>query len=881
MVKKKSKLPSSKTKNNPLRINPFELKFNRPKHNVAGHPGRSRKRASEKREKSLGVEYNRLGKVNKIIDKRMGEKNWKMSDEEKAYLRRDSFLGHSCSFKHKYALTLFRFSTERAKHLKRSSRFNLEDDNKDFSEILTHGGEALTAVQKYDKTIASDDEDDAGTISADVVETAHFGGGELNTSSNNEHKLSRKEIIAELIAKTRQARENKRIAKDEMETITEELDAKYLKIMDKVRNSFRATGVTKTSKVEGDDYDKLAMSLKLNADSRATPAERTKTPEEIAMDERSRLEALESLRIAGIEMEKSRLHLSVDSDGVSKKSGSIKERNNFEVRFDLDGKLMNSNEVEPVSRQKITLDSDDDLMNDEFYDKGVENLNYLIEEDSSLDENISRVESDQNMSVRVDGTHNDDGDNRKEERHFEKERNEHGLRNVCSGDHPYLSNRFNEAVSSGIQESEVPFIIAMPENYDGLVNLIRTYPIQKIDIVLERLMKCYHPSLAEGNKKLLTRLFLNMLRFFDDSSNRPFSSDLMKMLGLLVNVIVRCIRSLIRQNWKKRLCNISSPTPFSVVTLLRLIASLYRISDNWHPVCSPAMNLAAMTLSKCHVVNLSILAQQILLVTVISDFVEQSMRFVPEALAFCQGALLLAVENEENECAPTVVFPISLPHRHMLYVEESLPNDATLEPLKILDVFTDGMTLEDCDMKRCQVLRALIAVIQKYAIIYAVSEYTFTATFTPFLVLLKRLPIIRYPSILTEEIEFLVQSIESEIKKRSQMTQMSRVVTEKRMLEPRLEAHFDPERPRMNRDHRRKGANAEKERLKYLVKKEMRGAIKELRKDASFLRRKQRKEIAIKDRERREKTKRLLCGLQSQQSEWNRELWESGKKRKK
>ncbi|ETN85287.1 hypothetical protein NECAME_16826 [Necator americanus] len=101
------------------------------------------------------------------------------------------------------------------------------------------------------------------------------------------------------------------------------------------------------------------------------------------------------------------------------------------------------------------------------------------------------------------------------------------------------------------------------------------------------------------------------------------------------------------------------------------------------------------------------------------------------------------------------------------------------------------------------------------------------------------------------------------------------------MLEPRFEEGFDPERPRLSRDQRRKGPRAEKEKLQHLIKKERRGAIKELRKDASFLNRLERKETATKDRDRREKTKRLMGGLQSQQGEWNKELRESGKKKKK
>ncbi|KAK6048371.1 hypothetical protein COOONC_14124, partial [Cooperia oncophora] len=89
------------------------------------------------------------------------------------------------------------------------------------------------------------------------VKVAHFGGGDLNTSTKAEEKLSRKDVIADLIAKTRQAREEKHIAKDEMETVTEDLDAKYLKLLDKVKNVFRPVGATKAEKSEKDDYDKL------------------------------------------------------------------------------------------------------------------------------------------------------------------------------------------------------------------------------------------------------------------------------------------------------------------------------------------------------------------------------------------------------------------------------------------------------------------------------------------------------------------------------------------------------------------------------------------------------------------------------------------------
>ncbi|ETN85288.1 hypothetical protein NECAME_16827 [Necator americanus] len=477
-----------------------------------GHPGLSRKRAYEQRTKTIGVEHERLGKVNK----------WNLMTR---YLR---------------------FTAERVKHLKKGSKFNLTDDYDNHEDTLTHGGKALTSIQKFDKTIASDDEDDVGNIGADVVKVAHFGGGDLDSTTTAGEKLSRKDVIADLIARTRQARENKQNAKDDMETITEELDAKYLKILDKVKETFRPVGATKSEKVTKDDYDTLALTLKFDADARATPAERTKTAEELAAEEKLHLEELESLRIARMNAEKNkRGHVSVDADNISDGPRKKSKKDGFEVRFDSSGAFLDKDKVEHVTKKKVAIDSDDELTDEEMEDENEEDLDDLIDEND-----------------------------------------------VCT-------------------------------------------PAMALAAVT--LAKCHIQNLSVLARQIL--LVTVVADFVEESK--------------------------------------------------RLIASLFPVSDKWHPVCTPAMALAAVTLAKCHIQNLSVLARQILLVTVVADFVEESKRFVPEAVAFCQGALLMAVENEENERAPSTAFPISLPHRRMLYIVENLPKDAAVEPLKFSEVFND------------------------------------------------------------------------------------------------------------------------------------------------------------------------------------------------
>ncbi|VDL84117.1 unnamed protein product [Nippostrongylus brasiliensis] len=739
---------------------------------------------------------------------------------------------------------MFRFTAERVKHLKKGSKFNLVDDD-DAEELLTHGGRALTDIQKYDKIMGSDDDDDdPGTIGADVVKVAHFGGGDLEPSAKPDAKLSRKDVIADLIAKTRHAREEKHIAKDEMETATEELDAKYLKLLDKVKAVFRPVGATKSEKTERDDYDKLAIGLKIDADTRATPAERTKTEEELAIEERLRLEEMESLRVARMNAESNKKgHCSVDADTTEQKPSKKSQKQGFEVRFDSDGKLLNAGMVEPVSKKKVAIDSDEELTDEDVEDENEEELDDLINEHhddqgSEGGEEEGEQENDSDDADEdgdADGDDNEDGGIDEEEDDEEDDNMEDEEEHQIDGTQEIekKTKASSERNSPVVEDTDVPFVFEMPKKYDALAELLTRYPPGKAHVVLER---------------------------------------------------VRCVRALIRQNWKKRISKPKSPTPFSLIALLRLISCLYPVSDRWHPVCSPAMALAALTLAKCRISNLNVLARQILLVTVISDYVEESRRFVPEAIAFCQGALLMAVENDDTESPPTTAFPVSLPHRKMLYIREELQKDVEVKPLEIPQLFNDDANSDDSDFMRCRVLRALVAVVQKYRILYAAHEHTFTATFTPFVSLLKRIPTSRLPSAVAEEVEALTCSTEAECKLRARLTQMSRVVTEKsmlKMLEPRFEENFDPERPRMNRDQKRQGAKAEKEKLRYLVKKETRGAIKELRKDSAFLMRKQRKETAMKDRDRREKTKRLMSGLQSQQGEWNKELFESGKKKKK
>lgn len=68
------------------------------------------------------------------MDRRIGEKNFTMTEEDK---------------------TMARFTAERLKHHNKKNIFNLADD-----EILTHRGQTLNEIEKFDDPRSDDDDDE-------------------------------------------------------------------------------------------------------------------------------------------------------------------------------------------------------------------------------------------------------------------------------------------------------------------------------------------------------------------------------------------------------------------------------------------------------------------------------------------------------------------------------------------------------------------------------------------------------------------------------------------------------------------------------------------------------------------------------------------------
>ncbi|XP_015758520.1 PREDICTED: nucleolar protein 14-like [Acropora digitifera] len=256
--------------------NPFEIRTNRKKHDILGRklkherglPGISRSKAIKKRQKTLLVEYKQKNKANLFIDRRFGEYDETMSLEEKM---------------------MKRFTMERKHQHESQSKYRLED------EELTHLGQSLGEINKFEDVQLSDDDDDYNDINdgAEDVKELHFGGfltkknPDGKPSDSNEDKpRSRKEIMEEVVAKAKMKKYERQKVKEEAVAMTNKLNQDWRSVMkllpqkacnrlesekelakEEQERSEKLEGLNshETSSSKADDYDVIVRQLAFEA----------------------------------------------------------------------------------------------------------------------------------------------------------------------------------------------------------------------------------------------------------------------------------------------------------------------------------------------------------------------------------------------------------------------------------------------------------------------------------------------------------------------------------------------------------------------------------------------------------------------------------------
>jgi len=550
---KKKNLSESVQQKNKKQLNPFEVHINKDKQKVLGRkskndhglPGVSRAKAINRRKQSLLQEYKLQNKDNVFLDKRIGE-NCAMSTEDKA---------------------MARFAKERMKAYKKESIFNLND------EILTHRGQTLEEIEKFDDPRSddelSDNENVNGKLDKNFVET-HFGGGTLSKADST---LSRKDLIDQLIAESKKRKAEKQKIREQTIDLTEKLDSEWrhlLPFISTSKESMEDINETKT-----DTYDITVRQLKFEA--RGNPSEKLKSEEEIIEEEKEKLEKLETdrlIRMKGFISDSNQYkHKSADDleDGFIMETiiennddiidNSIAIDVNNEENSDADNNEQEKNKLGDNVNKEIVKNAKMKKYNNKNQERMYsESFNAKDKSDTDLNDKDSEIENSDNEESE------DDFSDLKMSESFSEDESEI---QVMSASKEYVLfsndlikdtkqiNQSNKICLEPIQsgstytqdlsdkkqirndllkkkkimekaQNELSHTYNAPENFEELEKLLKHYSADYQSVIIDRIIKYNHWTLDGRNRDKMSNLFIYLLQYVNNCASTENVDDLVK-----------------------------------------------------------------------------------------------------------------------------------------------------------------------------------------------------------------------------------------------------------------------------------------------------------------------------------------------------------------
>ncbi|KAK9501496.1 hypothetical protein O3M35_012211 [Rhynocoris fuscipes] len=908
-AKKKSisDIKNDKTKKQKDTLSPFEVHVNKQKFHVLGRklkqdrglPGLARAKSIKKRKETLLQEYKLKDKANKFIDRRIGERNSAMTKEDKI---------------------LARFTAERLKAHKRKAMFNLGED-----EVLTHKGRSLAEIETFEDP--SSDEDDPehskGKLDANFVEEAHFGGGLLKKADESKGRAA---IIDQLIAESKKRKAEKQEAKEKTLEKTEQLDSEWRELMPMVAG--KGGGPSAEPVEKKDPYDLIMSQLKFEA--RGVPSDRLKSESELAAEEARKLRELEEERLRRMkgedlevpEAKKRKQHRSADDldDGFD-----IDDDKEFQLIYDKEGKLISQieeteddNEIQTKSKnnsdeEKSEEEEDDADSNDENEED--EEADDDENDEKDMNENEDSSESDGEGVFDLSDMKKVDKDDISEEeveteeqleRDEKVKKSKKSLKNISESSKSEETNKINskdeinkkkvafdpivktfdetkivkhktkEELQKDEEEKkrlmeqakqELPYTFKIPETYDEFFELMEDKSLLEQKIIIERMIKCNHPSLNEKFKLELNKLFAFLLQFLNDADYTECWSLLDSICPFLFELTkfspsnaAYSISEVLKEKHDEYLEKKHRYPSTETLIFLKLIPLLFPTSDKRHPVTTPAFVFITEMLHQCQVTTRRAITTGLFLVTLYTQYVTLSKRILPEALNFLCGIIHMATPIR---AAGTIVPPFRREQK-FLYLQSPC-TDLNDQDLIMMSKDLAPKSLKIDDSFR---VRSIYLAINLISIIIDLWKDNpgCSLIFEPLLDHINSLEVNKYPESISKTVENIKTSL-NEIKNKGlpQIIKEARKPKALRLYDPNIRPVYD-KRLRMRETDKK----SEHKKLVTKYKKEMKGALREIRRDRSFLANVKFKEIAKSDSERIKKVKEIFSWGNQQQAELNK-----------
>ncbi|KAK3178853.1 hypothetical protein OEA41_000990 [Lepraria neglecta] len=840
-------------------FNPFEVKAaSKAKYEIASNktmggrvakgaisrPGVTKGLGEENRRKTLLVEMQRRKKVGGILDRRFGENDPTMTPEEKA---------------------LERFVKEKQRGSKKGSLFDLEDADED--DELTHFGQSLS----FDRPDKVDDFNEADLGRSDEDRADGFLEGRpqkrrrlSDTDATSEASLdeganirpeirkSKKEVMEEVIAKSKLRKYERQQAKEDDDDLRAELDNGLPDLYALMRGTPRQAPPSpapnasmnpdrlallngKERSQTDKEYDERLRQMAM--DQRAKPTTRTLPEEEKLQQEATRLKELEEQRLRRMRGEPEES----DSEAKEKVQGlngdedpERDEEDNFGLGSGLAG--------ERQSRELGVEDEDEFVIEDNLIASGSElEMSDADESDEADDES-----SDDDDQEFVQGLLSKE-DAGREGLSFSKDETGVARANGATGDLAYTYR--------------------CPETHDDVLEVTKAIAIEDLPTVVQRIRALYHPKLSSDNKAKLGKFATVLVDHISYLANQPEHPSF-----AVLEALIRHIHSLAKTFPEEIGCAFRShlkvfheerstaPTPGDLI-ILTAIASIFPTSDHFHQVVTPAMLCMTRYLGQKIPQTLCDLATGTYFITLCLQYQRLSKRYIPEVVNHVLNTLWALSPGRTKQTRTG-----SFPHHGL---PESLRLSSASPESRQLD-FWDVIPGQDDDANeslKIALIDTHIALVDKMIDLWA-DKSAFCEAFATIYIKLQQLGQgSAFGSLNTTTRKSLHETSE----KLNQHLQRSMAVRAPLRLHnhrplaiktsiPKFEEsynpdkHYDPDRDR-----------AELSKLKAEHKREQKGALKELRKDANFIARESLREKKERDSAYEKKYKRLVAEIQGEE----------------
>jgi nucleolar protein 14 len=774
---------------------------------------------------------------------------------------------------------LERFAREKQRSHKKSSMFDLEDDIP-MEGGLTHGGKALEfdeddSVDDFQEDDLDQDYDSDGSVREmqrlkRLRSLALAGNDDEDHQDGPERKKTKKEVMEEIIAKSKMHKYERQAAKDVDEDMRVELDRELQNIQMLLTSSKgtqreKAAEKVHTTSIAGVERDAFDRNFdlevkKLAQDKRAQPTERTKTEEEKAEEESKRLQELEEKRQKRMRGEEVTDSEDDENDKRLKSNGP----GDMEVDDeDDDFGLGTGIRARPTATELGFDDEDDFIIDDDLVASGSD---------------LELVDSDQESE--------EDGDlsQQEEEEADEEDEFTKGLLNEEEARNPIfriVDSDAKAAVGQKSDEQGLPYTFPCPQSCDEFRTIVTVYPHKTLPTIIQRIRALHHPKLDSKNKEKLGNFAMALVDFlalpWDEKMSPPFS--VLESLIRHVHSLSKMFPAEVGGRFRHHISEIGRERALALqpsdLVVLTAVATIFPTSDHFHQVVTPAMLTMGRFLGQKVPHELSDYATGAYLAILSLQYQQLSKRFVPEVSNFCLNTLCAL-----SPSAPTKQLGNFPQHEPPEGVRAQKMQTTPVRKLNFGDCVAVG---PQSDSAKAAIVATTLDILDAAADMWTGKD-AFIESFGQAVKVLKHTTSkacrTRLPSQIIDKTEKLAAKLErmlslAQISRRALELHHHRPLAIKTYI-PKFEATFDPDK-HYDPDRER----AELAKLKAEHKKERKGAMRELRKDANFMAREKLRIKKAKDEAYEKKYKRIVAEIQSEEGKEANEYEREKKARKR